>query len=100
MLLILIATAWLALVVFFVVICQMAARGDAAMEAADLRAIPRASGVRGNRVGLTLFEDAPRLTAPRGAGPGQDLGHGAVMLRGRTGRRGARARRPRCITSS
>jgi hypothetical protein len=92
-LVILIPTAWLAVVLFFVILCQMAARSDAALEHAPLR-----SGARVRRAGLEIFNGvpAPRLwrDAPIDHGPTR----GGLMLHGRTGRRVIRARRPRCVS--
>jgi hypothetical protein len=57
-LLILLPTAWLAVVTFFVVICQMAARGDATIRPA----VPPTDG-RMLRSGVRVWEDGPVLHA-------------------------------------
>jgi hypothetical protein len=62
MLLILLPTAWLAVVTFFVVICQMAARGDAVAAPA-----PRPPGGRLLKRGVRVWENVPALRAAGGA---------------------------------
>jgi hypothetical protein len=100
MLLILIPIAWLAVVAFFVMLCQMAGRGDAAM-------LPRASAPRHHgrtpRRGLTIWEHGAAIGAR--AGHGLDtrlLGTARVSThsRARAATARARARRPGCTTGS
>jgi hypothetical protein len=87
---------------FFVILCRMAARGDAAMTAPAV-AHPHA---RTPRPGLTLWDERAS-TASRGSrvGVGElgQLGTGlrvAAAQRAPAAARGARARRPGCIAPS
>jgi hypothetical protein len=94
-LLILIPTAWLAVVTFFVILCQMAARGDIALERAAGDACLRTETVK-----LTLRDGvASRAREAPGALAHLPLG-GPLALRARVGRRGAAMRRSQCITGS
>jgi hypothetical protein len=89
MLLILIPIAWLSIVAFFVVLCQAAARGDAAMTASPASA--HRSG-RGPRRGLRLLEG--------GAAELSSAGSGHLATRPRARAAGAPRRRPGCIAGS
>jgi hypothetical protein len=90
-LVILIPAAWLAVILFFVVLCQMAASGDAA-----LATMARSSRRRPRRAALELF---PELPVRRHTAYAHPLANGALMLGGRV-RRLRRSRRPQCISGS
>jgi hypothetical protein len=91
MLIIVIPIGWLAIVAFFVILCQMAARGDAVPAATATVYHP--SG-RAPRRGLRVWDDGVELR-PAGAV------HLATRSRARVSSGGGvRARRPRCITGS
>jgi hypothetical protein len=91
MLLILIPVGWLALVAFFVILCQMAARGDAALAPVSTRPRPRRS-----RSGLTILEGAhaiparAHVSAPRTATAGLTIRRPSLS-------HATRSRRPRCV---
>jgi hypothetical protein len=92
MLLILIPVAWLALVAFFVILCQTAARGDAATMAST--ATSHASA-RAPRRGLRLWDDGATELRSSGAV------HLATRPRVRPATSGGvRPRRPGCVTRS
>jgi hypothetical protein len=89
MLLILIPVAWLAFVAFFVILCQMAAHGDAAMVASSTVTHPSR---RAPRRALTQLHGGIAELSPSGTG------HLATRPRARASTAGGvRPRRPRCV---
>jgi hypothetical protein len=95
MLLILIPTVWLAIVAFFVILCQMAAQGDAALTPAVKLRHDRL-GKPGPNVGEDLYNRVGRGHASHD----HRLG-GATLTVGRGLRsRSTRGRRPGCVAGS
>ncbi|HEV7585993.1 MAG TPA: hypothetical protein VGO14_09465 [Solirubrobacteraceae bacterium] len=91
MLLILIPTGWLAIVAFFVILCQAAARGDEDMQASAGLAHP--AGLAPRR-GVRLWEESDIRLRPSSAIPL------ATRARARTAGTVVRRRRPGCIAGS
>jgi hypothetical protein len=91
MLLILIPVAWLALVAFFVILCQMAARGDRALPAVSTH--PR---TRISRSALTILQDA-HASAARAHGTATRTATIGLTMRSRSLPRASRSRRPGCV---
>jgi hypothetical protein len=91
MLPILIPICWLAIVAFFVILCQAAARGDAAMASATLPHRP----TRAPRRGLRLLEREAAEPRPSGA---IHLATRPPVRAGTGG--GTRPRRPGCVAGS
>jgi hypothetical protein len=88
LLLILIPIGWLAIVAFFVILCQAAARGDAAMAASAIPSHPRRHPSRRGLEQLQERSGALRHLAPS---------HVATRSRAHAG--GAvHRRRPGCVT--
>jgi hypothetical protein len=90
MLLILIPIGWLAIVAFFVVLCQAAARGDAAMLATARP--PRVPA----RARMTVFEGT-HAGAARDRGGMPLAAATGLTMRTHAPKRGAGARRLRCV---
>jgi hypothetical protein len=93
MLLILIPSGWLAIVAFFVILCQAAARGDAAMMASATASRPSR---RATRRGLRVLDDAHAF-ASRGRGGSPTTATAGLTMRPPAASRVTRSRRPRCF---
>jgi hypothetical protein len=91
MLLILIPIGWLAIVAFFVILCQAAARGDQAMLATSPRRPTR------TRAGLTVLEGRGGLSSPRAQSAAALTTLAGPRVRTRGPAHGMRARRLRCV---